>query len=169
MLPSSNAHRALLCLFMLLSIGANAMHQRVAIIRNSDGYHVIHDGKDHAVKSYDADALLRKMNPMQFKGFINAGGSIRVNKLDNGDYVLRSFVPGKGGGVIGGWIGSVVGYGAVTAAGHGAIHLVALCTGPLYPVTASTLHKMLAIPIHQAATAAGVAVGLAAAVATGPV
>lgn len=82
--------------------------QQVAVTRNANGYNVIHNGQCHEVKPYDTDSLLRIMNPSQLKAFIDAGGSIRVHQLSNGDYMLRSYVPGKGGG---GLLGAAVALG----------------------------------------------------------
>ncbi|HML19503.1 MAG TPA: hypothetical protein PKD74_02900 [Candidatus Dependentiae bacterium] len=103
----SCAHKGLLSLCALLSINAYAT-QQVAVTRNADGYNVIHNGQCHEVKPYDTDSLLRMMNPSQLQSFVNAGGSIRVHQLSNGDYMLRSFVPGKGGG---GLLGAAVALG----------------------------------------------------------
>jgi hypothetical protein len=55
------------------------------------------------------DPLLQKMNPLQLKKFFDAGCGIRVNRLSNGDYVLRHHVPGKGGGLFGAGAGLAIG------------------------------------------------------------
>ncbi len=132
-------------------------------------FKIIDGDRTQIVPSHLVSPLLKRMSPEQFKAFLAQGNRIRAIKSTDGVYRLEESIQGLGGGLVGAWIGSALGYGAVTAAGHGTIHLVALCTGPFYVVTAGTLHKMLAIPIHHAATAAGVAAGLTLAVATGPV
>ena len=99
MSPFSNAHRAFLCLFLMSPANiCRSMYQRIVIMRTPEAYHIFDEGKMHKVKSYDADPVLRRMNSLQLKKFVDAGCSIRAHKLNNGDYALRSFVPGKGGG-----------------------------------------------------------------------
>lgn len=56
-------------------------------------------------------------------------------------------------------------HGLVTFAGHGTTFVISLLAGPAQPALWATLSKMAAIPIHSAACAAGIALG----VATGPV
>lgn len=64
-------------------------------------YRVFDGQQYHAVKSHDVlDPMLRKIKVGQLRKFIEDGGKIRPAKLDNGDYVLRTSVPGKGGGPI---------------------------------------------------------------------
>lgn len=94
---------------------------------------------------------------------------LSISKMNDGEYSIHAKTRLLGGGVGGAWLGSTLGYGAVTFVGYGSIHLIALCTGPAYVPVAATLTKMFSIPIHAAASAAGVAGGVAAGVATGPV
>jgi hypothetical protein len=98
---------------MLLPASSYAMQQAL-VVRDSQGYNVVRDGQCCAVKPYDTDSLLRMMSPSQLKSFIDAGGSIRIHQLSNGDYMLRSYVPGKGGG---GLLGALVVIGGTVATG----------------------------------------------------
>ena len=158
-----------LCLSIATLISFSCFGMMRQIIRDENGFRVLDGQQEQVVQPHFVDPLLKRMSPEQLKTFVEQGNRIKAIKMSDGEYRLEKNVPGLGGGVVGAWIGSALGYGAVTFACHGTIHLVALCTGPFYVATAGTLHKMLAIPIHHAATATGIACGLAAAVATGPV
>jgi len=103
---------------MLLSLSCSAMQQ--AILRDDTGYKVLDNGRWNQVKSYDVDPALRKMNKEQLCKFFAAGCKIRATKTNNGDYILRSFVPGKGGGLVLAyafyWATKAAAYGALTGA-----------------------------------------------------
>ncbi|MCX5922227.1 MAG: hypothetical protein NTX86_02775 [Candidatus Dependentiae bacterium] len=138
------------------------------LLYNKEGF-LVADGEEVIpVNSYDTDKLLRgrKINDIIKYGTV---GKFKLSQYDNGEYKVDAVVELKGGGIGGAWVGSTIGYGLVTFLGHGTIQLIAVCTGPVfYTATAGTLHKMMAIPIHKAATAAGIAGGIALGVATGP-
>ena len=110
----------------------------------------VFDGKEyHAVKSYDVDPMLRKIQARQLKKFIENGGKIRPVKLDNGDYVLRANVPGLGGGIVVGLLATfataIVGTGATLVATVAAIPstgpgaLAVLAAGAAATVHATTI------------------------------
>lgn len=145
-----------------------AINECTALVRTAKGYSLQVNGLSREVNSYDVDARLRSMNGEQL-GRLAAIGGLKAHQMSNGDYRIEIGGGLKGGGAFGAWLGSTLGYGAVSLVGYGTIHLVALCTGPGYAPVAATLTKMLAVPIHGAACAAGVAGGLAGGVATGPV
>jgi len=113
------------------------------------------------------DPALRNLNKAKLCALLK-NGYIQVKPHGNG-YCLDAHQRLNGGGFFGAWAGSILGYGGVTFIGHGLIHGVAALTGPFYAPTAATLTTMCAAPIHAAATAAGVGVGMIGAVATGPV
>jgi hypothetical protein len=141
---------------------------QVSVFKTEEGFAIEKDGERTSVEPYRVESTLRKMDNQQLAKFLTAG-YLSVQKSSDGEYGLESHARVKGGGLWGAWVGSVLGYGAVTLAGHGTIQAVSLCTGPLYKPVSITLTKMFAIPIHKAACAAGVAGGLALGVATGPV
>ena len=155
-------------LFLLSASSLMANDAVTALVRSQKGYNLQMGNVNREIKSYDVDARIRSMNGEQL-GRLAAIGGLKAHKMSNGDYRIEIGGGLKGGGAFGAWLGSTLGYGAVTFAGHGAIHLVSLCTGPLYVPVSATLTKMLAVPIHAAACTAGVAGGLAVGVATGPV
>ncbi len=171
---------ALFCVSIILSLPTAAMSRldsssvhsshtlgKIGLYHDRNNYFVKHNDSYHKVEDHATDKTLRSIKKQDLNRFL-ANGYITVNRDSTGEFNLKSNGRVKGGGVIGAWIGSVAGYGLVTGVGHGGIHLVAICTGPFYMGTAGALHKMLAIPIHKAACAAGVAGGIALGVATGP-
>jgi len=103
-------------IFAVFSLSCFGMQQ---VIRDNNRYKVW-DGKNfHYVKPYDVDSKLRNLNENQLNAFLRAGGKIRVSPLSNGDFVLRAFTPGLGGGPILGMITAVTTYtltGVATAA-----------------------------------------------------
>ncbi len=142
---------------------------KVSLSVNAGEYSVLQAGKTHKIESYDVDPVLRKMDTKQLAKF-QQNNSVAIGQLSDGSFKVDAKLGLKGGGVFGAWLGSTLGYGLVTLTGHGLIQIVSLCTGPLFyaPVSA-TLTKMFAIPIHAAASAAGIACGVSGAVVTGPV
>lgn len=119
------------------------------------------------IQSCFNDQALQNLNKAKLCALLKSG-YVQV-KPHGSEYSLDVHQRLDGGGLFGAWAGAWLGYGAVTFLGHGAIHLAAVCTGPFYAPTAATLTSMCSVPIHAAASAAGVAVGLAGGVATGPV
>jgi len=169
---------------MLLSLGCSAMQQ--AVMRDDTGYKVLDRGRWNQVKSYDVDPALRKMSPEQLRKYFAAGCKIRASRCSNGDYILRAFVPGKGGGpVLAGivyWGVKAIGYGALTGAAvtvaAQAAAAVAVTTAATATATAIASTTAALMPSAAAAAAAvtasvaapavaGTALGVAAGAAVG--
>lgn len=60
-----------------------------------------------SIHNYDVDPILRGKNSALIKAFQDKGGRLSLQKLDNGEFVLRAHVPGLGGGAI---LGQVCGW-----------------------------------------------------------
>lgn len=175
--------KAMLALSMLTVLSVSAMHiekdslsmsqslQDVSVFHEEDRTFTIEDNLGaHTLQSHQLSKELRNVPTEKLSKMLTAGAYLRVNRsLDGSQYSVDLQQRVRGGGAFGAWLGATIGYGGVTLVGHGAIHLIALCTGPAYTPVSATLEKMLAIPIHKAAISAGVAIGMAGAVATGPV
>ena len=161
----------LVAMFSLQLVGSQYVPDKLGnarILLLKKGFAVQRDGKKYKIAEHNLDQTLRKMSSEQRSKYFSKG-HVELNQLSDGEYSLKANPKLKGGGVFGAWLGSTLGYGLVTFAGHGAIQLIAVCTGPFYVPVSGTLHKMLAVPIHTAATTAGIAGGIAGGVATGPV
>jgi len=141
---------------------------KARLMRDQEGFKVVRKGRSFPVDPTMVEAPLRTMNDEQLGKYLTVA-KIAVSKTSDKNFVLRTHVPGQGGGVFGAWLGSAIGYGAVTFAGHATIHIIGACTGPWYGATVYTLTQMCAAPIHAAATTVGVGLGIAAGVTTGPV
>lgn len=141
-----------------------------SIIKNQEAFFVITSKGVKRVEKYDVSRSLRNMNDEQLTSFLNEGhGIIKANQFTNGDFKLDMHVRGNGGGALGATVGVIGGKAVVYGVSYGLIHLAALCTGPLYPVTAGALTGVLAAPIEGASVYAAAVCGMAGAVATGPV
>lgn len=106
-----------------------------------------------AIHNYDVDPILRGKNSALIKAFQENGGRFSLNKLDNGEFVLKAHVPGLGGGPITG----VCAYWGTKAAGWGAFAAAVIAThGEMLVHTMEYAHM-----IEAAATTAGV-IGTAA-------
>ncbi len=86
---------AILCMFIVILASCSSFSMQVLFDNHT--YTVVDQGRSHKVKECDPDSLLRKMNTHSLRQFIHDGGRIRASKLDNGDYIVRAYVPGKGG------------------------------------------------------------------------
>ena len=132
------------------------------------GFYVRQDDKKQTIKKYFTDPMLRDITKTQLKAFL-ANGYLSINQMDDGEFSLKANGRIVGGGVIGASIGAFLGKAAVYVVGHGAIQIVAICTGPAYPITVLALEGCFAVPIEAASMAGAVAGGIALGVATGPV
>lgn len=99
-------------------------------VKDAEGMHDVH--------TYDVSNDLRRMKFHQVQDFLNHGGKIKAVKLDNGEYVLRSHVDGKGSGP--GWaiVTALVGYPLVGLAALGTL-IVTLPSGPGCVVAAAAV------------------------------
>lgn len=141
---------------------------KMELYHNRQGFYVRKDDQKIKIQKYFTDPMVRNLDKKQLKAFLE-GGYLMVNQMEGGELSLKSKIRLEGSGVLGASIGAFLGKAAVYVVGHGAIQVVALCTGPLYPVTVLALEGCLAVPIEAASMAGAVAGGLALGVATGPV
>lgn len=146
---------------------------RGMILHDGQGYKVFDGQNFRAVKPYDIDPMLRKMKIDQFKQFIHAGCRIRASKLDNGDYVLRAYVPGNGGGAIGAVVGAAIGKAGTHIVCHGAIAGVAGLVSLANPIVGTglgiALEGIFGGPIEVLSITMALAGGIAGGTLTGPV
>lgn len=147
---------------------------KLVVLHDHDGFSVVEEGLLKKVYSYDVDPLLKKMTVEQLLTFQKEGGLLKVSKLSNGDYKLRAHVKGLGGGIWGAWIGAVAGKFIVHFAAQSAIAIVAIpvtiasggvLTGPFILAAETALLPS----IEVASNVAAVGLGIAGAVATGPI
>ena len=164
--------KGVMCAAMLLSWGCSAMQQ--VIMRDDTGYKVFDKGRWAKVHNYDIDPTLRKMDAGQLLKFLAAGCKIRASRYSNGDYILRAFVPGKGGGqggfTVGFWIGKTLVHGAfhsVVIITAGAVSLVA--TPAVGAVVASTMESTMLPFVEATSNVIGLGCAIGLAVETGPV
>ena len=153
------------------SVFAPSRLAKIALFHNEEGFHTLKNGATPQVKNHFLDQSLQDISKddSKLKEFLK-NGYIVVNQAENSDeYLLETRDRLKGGGAFGAWLGSTLGYGLVSLAGHGVLFSASLFAGPAQPVAFVTLVKMFAIPIHSAACAGVVAGGITLAVATGPV
>ena len=84
---------SILSVLLLVSGSCLAMEQQ-----NSQIQYSVYDGKTyHRVKQHDADPFLQRIKPEQLTEFLAQGNRIKAVRLDNGDWVVRHQVDGKGG------------------------------------------------------------------------
>ena len=138
------------------------------LYHSKKGFYVRQDDKKQTIKKHFTDPMLRDITKPQLKAFLTAG-YLTINQMEDGEYSLKAKGRMVGGGALGASIGAFLGKAAVYVVGHGAIQIVALCTGPAYPVTVLALEGCFAVPIEAASMAGAVAGGIALGVATGPV
>ncbi|HSC25229.1 MAG TPA: hypothetical protein VLB80_03385 [Candidatus Babeliales bacterium] len=141
----------------------------VKIYHNQKDFYVKNNHIKYPIKSCFVDKEVRKIDKEQLKEFLANGGYLSLNERSDGSYSLNANKRLPGGGVLGASIGAFLGKAAVYVVGHGAIQIVGVLTGPLYPVTVLALEGCLAVPIEAASMAGAVAGGIALGVATGPV
>ena len=139
------------------------------IIRDESGFRVFDGQEVQQVKPHFVDPLLKRMSPEQLKTFVEQGNRIRAIRLSDGEHRLQAMVPGNGGGLTGATVGAAIGKYGTYAIGHGSIIVASALTGWGFFATFASLELQLAAPIEAASNTAAVAVGLALAVATGPV
>lgn len=97
-------------------------------------------------------------------------GYLSLKKMSDGEFKVQAHVRGEGGGAVGATAGAIFGKFLVHFIGHGAIQIVAVCTGPAYLVTLASLEAaLLPTVIEPLSNVAAVGFGIAGAVATGPV
>lgn len=150
------------------SVSAPSKLGDLDLYHGKKGFYIRHDDKKHIVQKYFTDKMVRNMDKKQLQAFL-VTGKLAINQMDDGEYSLKAKLPLNGGGVFGASVGAFLGKAAVYVVGHGAIQIVALCTGPAYPVTLLALEGCFAVSIEAASMAGAVAGGIALGVATGPV
>lgn len=174
--------RILLSLVFAMPLFANAMSLQInrkqlsapeklgalAVIKSQDGFTVLKDNTKQAVHSHDVDPLLRSLSNEQLARALQIS-RIKVSQLSNNDYKLSLQGGLKGGGIFGANAGFFTGKFLTHLAGHGTILLISACTGPASPAVFAALEATFAAPIEAASNVVGISVGIAGAVATGPV
>ena len=138
------------------------------LYHSKKGFYVRKNDKKKTIQRYNMDPMLRGISKPQLRAFLD-NGYLSVSKMEDGQYSLQAKGRLNGSGPIGASIGVFLGKAAVYVVGHGAIQLVAICTGPAYPVTVLALEGCLAAPIEAASMAGAVAGGIALGAITGPV
>jgi hypothetical protein len=132
------------------------------------GFVVRQDDKKYIVKKYFTDSMVRDITKKQLKSFLEAG-YFSINQMEDGQFSLKAKGRVNGGGALGAAIGAFLGKAAVSVVGHGAIQIVALCTGPAYLPTVFALESCFGAQIEAASIQGAIAGGIALGVATGPV
>ena len=56
--------------------------------------------REQKINHYDTDQFLQKIDVTKLRKFLDDGGKIRINRMENGDCRLSHQVPGKGGFVL---------------------------------------------------------------------
>lgn len=138
------------------------------LYHGKNGFVVIKDGEKHQIEKVLMNKTARDMDKKHLKHFLNFG-FFHLDQANDGKFTLKAHYRLPGRGVIGASIGAFFGKAAVSVLGHGAIHLVALCTGPAYLPTVFALEGCFGAAIESSSYAAGIAAGMALGVATGPV
>jgi hypothetical protein len=138
------------------------------LYHSKQGFYVRKDDQKYEIKKYFTDPIVRDITKTDLKAFLQSG-YLSINQMSNGEYSIKANGRLIGGGALGASIGAFLGKAAVYVVGHGAIQLVAICTGPAYPVTVLALEGCFAVPIEAASMAGAIAGGIALGVATGPV
>jgi hypothetical protein len=147
--------------------------EKLSLYHDGEAFHVKQNGRLHAVPSYDTDEVLRKVNKNNLAAYLKAG-LIRVNKTNNGEFVLRSHIKGLGGGVWGAWAGCWAGKFTVHLVSQGIIlgtgAVVSLVATPAVGIAVvAALEKTVAVPVEIMSNAAAIAGGIAGGTITGPV
>ena len=124
----------------------------IELSRETDGFHVLQNNKKHKVENYWLDKPLRKMDDEKLKTFLTQG-YISVNKLDNGEFTLRSNVRGLGGGPV----ASVITYWGIKGSYYGGLIAGAWLGGPFGAAAAATQLATTAAAVEAAALAAAAA------------
>jgi hypothetical protein len=146
--------------------------EKLSLFHDGESFQVKQNGRMYAVPQHDLDNTLRQVNRKNLAKYLKAG-LVRVNKMNNGDYVLRSHVKGVGGGpisaAIGYWVTKSACYGALGAAATTVV--VAPLAAPAALGVASVTGGMSAMVSAGATLATGLAVdaGVTAAAASGTV
>ena len=121
----------------------------IDLFKGKKGFYVIHNNVKHRIQKADTDKILRNISHEQLFAFLQHG-HLSVNQLSDGSFTLKAKGHLVGGGYIGMCIGVFAGKAIVHAVGHGAIHIVALATGPAYPATFFALEGIFAPAIEAA-------------------
>lgn len=136
---------------------------------DNEGF-VVKKGEDLVrVNNYDVDPTFRDRDVKDILKYTVLDNNFRVTEFENGEYKVDMVSDLKGGGVLGANGGFLVGKFLVHFVSHGVIQVIALCTGPAYPATVVALEATCMPFIEAASNVVGLGMGVAGAVATGPV
>ncbi|KIX85173.1 hypothetical protein J120_02420 [candidate division TM6 bacterium JCVI TM6SC1] len=141
----------------------------IELLKNENNFYVIKDGSIKLINKYDIDPLLKNMNEEKLQKYFEQNGYIQVDQLSNQDYVLKAKSRILGGGLGGATAGMYIGKWGTYIIGHGAIVVASALTGPGFLATFASLEAQFLPVIEAASNTAAVGMGIAVAVATGPV
>lgn len=150
------------------SVKAPSKLGELDLYHSKKGFYIRKDDQKKRIQKYDTDPILRNVSRKQLAAFLT-DGYLSVNQMDNGDYSLKAKQRLNGSGPLGAAIGCFLGKATVSIVGHGAIQLVALCTGPAYFPVMIALESTLGVAVEKASLVGAVAGGIALGAATGPV
>jgi hypothetical protein len=140
----------------------------VELYHNKKGFYVKQDNEKHLIKKYFTDPIVRDITKKQLNAFLK-NGYLSLNQMNDGEFSLKASGRLNGGGAVGAVIGAFLGKAAVSVVGHGAIQIVALCTGPAYFPTMVALESCFGYAIEAASIKGAIGGGILLGAATGPV
>ncbi|TET06483.1 hypothetical protein E3J79_01840 [Candidatus Dependentiae bacterium] len=155
------------------SLMAAAKLGNIRVFHKDNKFVVERDGKEKNIQPCFVSPIIRNANSDLLSKFLVADGYLRLNELKgaNGsiDYKLDACGRLNGGGLNGATAGCYIGKFTVEFLGHGAIQVVAWCTGPAYPATVLALEATFAPAIEAASNVGAIVGGITGGVLTGPI
>lgn len=142
---------------------------KIVLLYDEEGFIVKQGDEFTRVHKYNTDKIFKKFDFKSMAKYVLLNNKIKVTQFDNGEYIVREQGGLKGGGIFGAQAGFLAGNFAFNFVAYGSIILVSTLTGPAAPATAAALSATLSPFIQTGAMTAGLAVGMAGAVATGPI
>lgn len=141
---------------------------KIDLLCDNEGF-IVKKGKTvKRVRSYNTDKLFRKIDLIKIAKYALLN-EFKVLDLGNGEYAVRPHFGLKGGGVLGANIGFFTAKFIVYFIGHGAIMIVATCTGGAVLPTAAALEGTFLPVIEKISNVAAIGTSIAIAAFTGPV
>jgi hypothetical protein len=133
---------------------------------NKEGFFVAEGEDIKHVHPYDTDKTLHGLSVKDIMKY-TMHGKFRVSKFNSGEYRIESIGELNGGGPGGATIGFYVGKFLTHFVGHGVIQIAAVCSGPAYLVTLTSLEATFGPGIEAASNVVGLGTGILGGVATG--
>jgi hypothetical protein len=147
---------------------SNNVKTKFKLFYNKDGFFVSDEYGIHQIKPYEIDKIFHGKRVNQIIRYL-LNGKFYLSRYQEGEYKISSHGSLNGGGIGGATAGFYIGKALTHVVGHGAIQLVAICTGPGYFVTVTALEGILAVPIETASNVVGLGTGILGGTASGPV